>query len=108
RPACAPRRYRRAYGLDRLSRAHPRARERLAPPRRRGRFRALVPLLSVGGLARAAAEDSRFDPPAAGAGMGRTLRQARARARARAARAAAALLRREPERLGRGEDARSL
>ena len=51
RPPCAPRRHRRAHGLGRLPRAH--AHVRQCAPRPRRRLSAVVPFLSVGGLARA-------------------------------------------------------
>ena len=101
-------RHRRARGLDRLSRAHPHAGERHGAARRRRRLRAMVPLLPLGGLARAAARHPRPDHPAAARGLGRTRQQARARTRARPPRAGAALLRRRRQSVGRGEGARPL
>ena len=58
RPARAAGRHRRARRLDRLSRADPHAGERRGAARRRRRLRALVSILPVGGLARAAGRTS--------------------------------------------------
>ena len=79
RPPCAPRRHRRAHGLGRLSRAHAHVRQCAARARRR--LPAVVPLLSVGGLARGAPADPRQDHPAAAQRMGRapTARKRRTR-----------------------------
>ena len=79
RPPCAPRRHRRAHGVGRLSRAHPHVRQRAARARRR--LPAVVPLLSVGGLARGASGDPRQDDPAAAQRMGRDRRRRKRRMR---------------------------
>ena len=80
-------RYRPAHGLGRLSRADAHAGQYRAAARRRRRLRAVVPLLPVGGLARAASDHSRQDHYAAAQRLGERLRRPDPARAARTARA---------------------
>ena len=102
-----PGRCRPAHGLGRLSGAHPHAGDAAALEDRRRGLRAVVSLLSVGGLAREAPRDPRRPSSRCSSEWTGTAAW-RARPRARLARAAAAVLRRRRLAVGRGEGARPL